>query len=329
MAKNITKRRAKHEALPEALQAGLDVSKAWIDCAIDGREGVVRLPNTDEGLAHLARHLGEQGVSHVAMEATGGLERGAKSVLRAHGVRVSVVDPKRVRGYAAAIGQRAKTDEIDARLIAAFAAQIAAGEPEKQADPRLDALAELVALYQQHKDDVACWKNRAARVSRERKTDYAQTIAFHEAEAKRVLRALIAAIKAEEDLARRFELVLSVPGVGKPTAAVLVATMPELGRVSRGEIAALAGLAPYDCASGDGESERHIAGGRARPRKALFAAAMVASLKWNPALVAMRKRLEAKEKRAYRSVIVACARKLLVQINAVLARGTPWVENAA
>lgn len=329
MAKNITKRRVNGNAARTARHAGLDVSRASIDCGIDGLEEVVRLPNTDEGLAGLARHLVDHDVGHVVIEATGGLERKAKAVLKAHGLRVDVVDPKRVRGYATAIGQRAKTDEIDACVIAAFAAQIAAAQPEKANDPRLDALAELVALYQQHKEDAGRWKVRAARVSEQAKAEYARAVAFHEEQAESILAELLDRIAAEEDLAQRFELIKSVRGVGAPTAAVLVATLPELGQVSNGEIAALAGLAPYDCSSGDAEGERHIAGGRARPRQALFAASMVASLRWNKALVDFRKRLEANPKRHYRSVIVACARKLLTQINAVVRRGTPWVEKPA
>ena len=326
MAKNITKRRAKGNPSRTARHGGLDVSKAWIDCGIDGLEEVVRLPHTEDGLADLARHLEQHGVGHVVIEATGGLERRARAVLKARGLRVDVVDPTRVRYYARAIGQRAKTDEIDARLIAAYAAQIAAAEAQKQSDPRLEALAELVALYQQHTEDAGRWKVRAARVSEEAKAAYARTIAFHEEEAERILAELLDRIAAEEDLAQRFELIKSVRGVGAPTAAVLVATMPELGQASSAEIAALAGLAPYDRSSGDTDGKRHIAGGRARPRQALFAASMVASLRWNPALVQLRKRLEANPDRHYRSVIVACARKLLTQINAVVRRGTPWVE---
>lgn len=329
MAKNITKRRVKGNAARAARHGGLDVSQASIECGIDGLEEVVRLPHTDEGLADLARHLQAYGVEHVVIEATGGLERKAEAMLKARGLRVGVVDPKRVRAYATALGQRAKTDEIDARVIAAYAAQIAAAEPEKPSDPRLDALAELVALYQQHKEDAGRWSVRAARVSEEAKAEYARAIAFHEAEAERILAELLARIAREEDLARRFELIVSVRGVGAPTAAVLVVTMPELGNASRGEIAALAGLAPYDRSSGDTQGERHIAGGRARPRQALFAASMAASLRWNPDLVQFRKRLEANPRRHYRSVVVACARKLLTQINAVVARGTPWVEHPA
>lgn len=333
MAKNITKRRVGGNAACAVRRGGLDVSGAAIDCGIDGLEEVVRLPHTDEGLAHLARHLDEHGVGHVVIEATGGLERKAKAMLKARGLRVDVVDPNRVRAYAKAIGQRAKTDRIDARVIAAYAAQIAANDLEKTSDPRLDTLAELVALYQQHTQDAGRWSVRATRVSGAMKAEYERTIAFHKAQAARILAEIVARIESEEDLARRFELVRSVPGVGPSTAATLVATMPELGHASRGEIAALAGLAPYDRSSGGSEGERHIAGGRARPRQALFAAAMIASLRWNPALVQLRHRLKAKAdaqgKKRYRSIIVACARKLLVQINAVVARGTPWVPETA
>ena len=121
---------------------------------------------------------------------------------------------------------------------------------------------------------------------------------------------------------------LSVPGIGQRTALALIIRMPELGRVSREEAAALAGLAPYNADSGTHKGQRHIAGGRGRLRRSLFAAALPASFRWNKALIALYARLTARGK-AHNAALVACARKLLIYANTVVERGTPWVERPA
>jgi transposase len=122
--------------------------------------------------------------------------------------------------------------------------------------------------------------------------------------------------------------VLSVPGIGERTALALIIRMPELGRLSREQAAALAGLAPFDDDSGKHKGQRRIAGGRARLRRSLFAAALPAAFRWNKALVALYQRLTARGK-AHKAALTACARKLLVYANTVAQRGTPWVEKSA
>ena len=139
------------------------------------------------------------------------------------------------------------------------------------------------------------------------------------------LRRLSAALQSHADLARRFALVLSVPGIGERTAIALVLRMPELGEVSREQAAALAGLAPFVQQSGRWKGESHIAGGRSRLRRSLYAAALPAAFRWNTALKALYRRLVERGK-AHTVALVACAPKLLVFANAVLARGTPWTE---
>src|SRR5262249_54901658 len=126
----------------------------------------------------------------------------------------------------------------------------------------------------------------------------------------------------------RFDLVLSVPGIGERTALAIVIRMPELGRLSREEVTALAGLAPFDNDSGAHKGKRHIAGGRGRLRRALFMAALPASFRWNQALIDLYQRLIARGK-AHRAALIACARKLLIYANTVVARGTPWVTSKA
>ncbi|MGJ3264886.1 MAG: IS110 family transposase [Salinarimonas sp.] len=311
-------------ALEEGACAGIDVGKARLDCAVDGVTEVAGFPNDPSGWEALATHLAACGVVRIGLEATGGYEQGVRVALERHGFRVSRFGPQRVRAYAKVLGLRAKTDRIDAGLIAAFTAAMTA-EPPKRTDQRLDELAGLVRLYEQIKESIASWKTRREGTEPALATQIDEIVRDHEIRAKHLLRQAEARIRAHADLAERLDLMLSVPGVGLPTAVVLLVRMPELGQASREEAAALAGLAPFDDESGQRKGAKHIAGGRARPRKALFAAAMVASLRWNPALVALRRRLIARGK-AYRSVIVACARKLLGQINAVLTRRTPWTE---
>ncbi|WP_147049170.1 transposase, partial [Methylobacterium gnaphalii] len=137
---------------------------------------------------------------------------------------------------------------------------------------------------------------------------------------------LVAAVRAEPDLADRLDLLLSIPGLGLKTALRLVVLMPELGSLSREQAASLAGLAPFDHDSGRHRGERHISGGRARVRTALYTAALPASYRWNPALVALRMRLTARGK-THKQALVACARKLLTYANAVLERGSPWLRH--
>lgn len=149
-----------------------------------------------------------------------------------------------------------------------------------------------------------------------------------ETRAAREFARLLAEIRAEPDLAERLDLLFSIPGLGEKTALRLVVLMPELGRLSREQAASLAGLAPFDHDSGQHQGERHIAGGRARVRTALYTAALPASHRWNPALIALRTRLINRGK-THKQALTACARKLLTYANAVLARGTPWNSQAA
>jgi len=139
---------------------------------------------------------------------------------------------------------------------------------------------------------------------------------------------IVKALRAHGDLTRRLDLVLSVPGIGERTAIALVVRMPELGRVSREQAAALAGLAPFDDDSGTHKGRRHIAGGRERLRRSLYAAALPAAFRWNKALVALYTRLMARGK-AHNAALVACARKLLIYANTVVHRGSPWTETTA
>jgi transposase len=196
-------------------------------------------------------------------------------------------------------------------------------------DERLQDLADHLTFVEQIEEDIARLKTRLehmddARLRRLVAADIARLKARRETEMLRI----VTVLRSHGDLARRFDLVQSVPGIGERTALALVIRMPELGRVSREEAAALAGLAPFDDDSGKHKGQRHIAGGRGRLRRSLYAAALPASFRWNKNLIDLYGRLTARGK-AHNAALIACARKLLIYANTVVQRGSPWTERAA
>jgi transposase len=212
-------------------------------------------------------------------------------------------------------------------MIAGCAADMK--EPRIPPDKRLIELADILTFVEQIEEDIARFKTRLEHISepRLRRMTFDQIKRF---KARRLaeLRLLARQLRAHPDLAVRFELVLSVPGIGERTALALIIRMPELGRISREEATALAGLAPFDNDSGQHKGQRHITGGRGRLRRSLFAAALPAAFRWNDAIIALYQRLLAAGK-THKVALIACARKLLVYANTVVARGTPWVNSAA
>jgi transposase len=302
--------------------AGIDTGKRKLDVALDGSSEQLQVENTAEGYKALLEWLGRHKVERVGIEASGGYEQAVVTELRRKRIVVVVFQPAQVRAYAKYRGQRAKNDRIDAALIAACTAAVNKIHPSP--DARLSPLAGHLTLIDQIGEDIARFKNRLescrdARIQKLWKDDIARQAKRQHAEFK----ALVAAIREHRDLAARLDLIHSVGGAGLPTAVAILVRMPEIGRVSREQAAALAGLAPYDDDSGEHVSARHIDGGRKRLRHALYAAALAASFRWNPQLMALYNRLIAAGK-GHKRALIACARKLLIFINAVVARGTPW-----
>jgi len=309
------------------LTAGIDTSKAKLDIAIHGRPERWQVDNTLLGWRRLAADLATANVTRVGIEASGGYERGAVRYLRGKGFTVWLLQPIQVRAFARAHLRRAKNDALDAALIAAFAALT--DQPGRELDERLAELAHHLTFVEQIEEDIARFKTRLEHIDDPRHkrlvmADIARLKARRAAEILRIVRKL----RVHNDLALRLDLVLSVPGIGERTALALIIRMPELGRVSREEVAALAGLAPFDDDSGKHKGQRHIAGGRGRLRRSLFAAALPAAFRWNKALIALYARLTARGK-AHNAALIACARKLLVYANTVVQRGSPWRETTA
>jgi len=304
--------------------AGIDMSKAKFDVAVHGSGERFSAANDAEGHRQTARRLIDLGVTRVGLEASGHYEFLLAASLRQAGLSVVVLDPGQIHGYRRFKKKRAKTDPIDATLIAAVTA--ATDEVQDAPDPRLAPFAEHLTLIDQIGEDIARLKTRRDRFHDKANKRYLEKEITRLTKQQKQERAkLRSKVLAHADLKQRYELVLSVDGVGEPTALVVVVRMPELGHMTREQAAALLGVAPFNIDSGEHAGERHIAGGRARARKALYLAAFSASQHWNANLQDFYERLVEKGKPA-KLAFVACTRKLIIILNAVLARGTPWVK---
>jgi transposase len=308
--------------------AGIDTGKHKLDAAIDGRRGSVMVDNAESGHAKLSAWLRRHHVERVGIEATGGYEGTVVARLRRDGFVVVVFQPAQVRAYAKFELQRAKNDKIDAALIAACTA--ATKTIHAPPDPRLSPLAAHLTLIEQITDDIVRFKTRreSCHGDMDLRRFWTAEIARLKALLREKLDRLEAAIRMHPDLAERLDLIASIDGVGSRTAIAILLRMPEIGRVSREQAAALAGLAPYDDDSGTRVRVRHIAGGRARLRSALYAAALPAAFRWNKQIIRIYRRLIANGK-PHKQALVACARKLIIYVNAVVARGTPWLSRTS
>jgi transposase len=303
--------------------AGIDTSKRRLEVALTNGQRL-QIDNTPEGHAALSGWLRKHRIRRVGIEASGGYEQEVVQNLRRCRFVVVVFQPAQVRAYAKFHLQRAKNDKIDAALIALCTADVR--KVHAPPDARLVRLAERLTLIEQITEDIARAKNR-----RESCRD-ARTKCYWDAEIARLqrvvrteLKALVVDIRKHSDLAQRLDLIASVDGLGLRTAVVIVVRMPEIGRITREQAAALVGLAPFDDDSGDQVGVRHIEGGRERLRKALYTAALPAAFLWNSHLKLMYPRLIAAGK-PHKLALVACARKLLIYANTVVERGTPWTS---
>ena len=302
--------------------AGIDTGKRKLDVALDGSPEQLQVDNTSEGHEALLDWLRRHRVKRIGIEASGGYEQAVVAELRRKQFVVVVFQPAQVRAYAKFHLQRAKNDKIDAALIAACTAAVK--KIHAAPDPRLLPFAEQLTMIDQIGEDIARLKNRLEscrnrRIQQLWKEDVASLAKRERAEIK----ALVAAIRQHRDLAKRLDLINSIDGIGLATAVTILVRMPEIGQITREQAAALAGLAPYDDDSGQQVGVRHIDGGRERLRRALYTAALPASFRWNPQLMALYQRLKAAGKE-HKRALIACARKLLIFANTVVARGAPW-----
>jgi transposase len=304
---------------------GIDVGKRWLDAAVHGLCETLRVGNDAEGIARLIAWLEGHGARRVGLEASGGYERLVRSALETAGFEVVVHQPIEVRLFARLKRLKAKNDRLDAALIAAATAQIDA--VKAAADPRLQELAERLTAYEQVSDQLAQLKTFMEQVRLEDvAADFGRQMSGLAELKQKLLRQVIAQIKAHPDLLARYRLLLSLPGFGPAVSASLVVRMPELGQMHHGQAASLLGVAPFDRDSGQFKGMRFIFGGRTRPRRMVYLAALSAK-RWDPTFKAHADRLLARGKAA-KVVIVAVMRHLIEAANLVLARGQPWSKTA-
>jgi transposase len=301
---------------------GIDVGKACLDVHVHPSGVAFRVSRDPAGLDDLINRLGVVFPALIVLEATGGYERVVVAALAGASLPVVVVNPRQIRDFARATGRLAKTDRLDAQIIARFAAVIT---PKERPLPDAAArhLAELIARRRQLVEMITTETTRLHQVMQPAVRARVQAhLEWLNQELKAFDSDLDTAVRASPAWRERVTLLTSVPGVGATTARTLIAELPELGTIDRRGIAALAGLAPVAHDSGQSRGSRRIRGGRATVRSALFMAAWIGT-RWNPVLKTTYQRLLAAGK-PRKVALVACMRKLLTILNAMIRSNTPW-----
>jgi transposase len=306
---------------PPEIFVGIDVSKARLDVAVDGLPPF-EAENTSEGIAELVHRLVPLRPTLIVLEATGKLEIPAVAALAAAGLAVAVVNPRQVRDFAKATGQRAKTDTIDAAVLAHFARAIRPearplpDELTRELDALLDRRRQLIAMRTMERNRLAA--GAAGRVKR----DLEASLRFLDGRIARLDKELEEKVRSSPVWKEKDDLLRGIPGIGVVVSRTLLAGVPELGRLTNKQAAALVGLAPMADDSGSRRGTRRVTGGRSLVRAALYMAAQSAR-RHNPVLKAFADRLAAAGKKP-KVILVAVARKLVVIANAILRSRTPW-----
>ncbi len=306
----------------DATFVGIDVSKDRLDVHVVPSGESFRVDNDGGGIERLKGRIEALRPERVALEATGGLEMPAVAELSAAGMPVVVLNPAQVRSFADALGKRAKTDPIDAAVIAAFAAAM---RPELRALPDAETrlLADLVARRRQITAMIVAEENRArTATAKATQKSIRRLLAALRRELASVNQDLDGHIRKSPIWLVRQDILTSMPGVGPTVARTLLAELPELGSIDRRQVAALAGLAPFTRQSGKWRGKSFIGGGRSSLRSTLFMAGLVA-IRHNPVLKAFRDRLVANGKPKI-VALVATMRKLLTILNAMIRDQKPW-----
>jgi len=306
----------------DEVYVGIDVSKDRLDVHVAPRGEAFAVARNGKGLAELCGRLTVLRAAIVAVEATGGFETVVAASLAGARLPVVIVNPAQVRAFAKALGERAKTDPIDAAVIARF---VAATKPPIRPlpDEATRLLADLVGRRRQIVEMLAAERQRQTRLTaRHLARSLARLIAALERELDTVDAEIATAVQGSPAWRAREDLLRSVPGVGRVVAHTLIAELPELGSLSGKEAAALVGLVPYTRQSGRWKGKSFIGGGRKEPRRMLFLAALSAA-RHNPVLAAFYERLLAAGKPKL-VALIAVARKLVTILNAILKSNTPW-----
>ena len=311
----------------DAIVIGIDVSKDRLDVCVRPTGETFVVARDSEGLDALIARLTPLAPTAVAVEATGGYETVVAASLAAAGLAVLVVNPAQVRSFAQALGKRAKSDPIDAGIIAHF---LEATKPQIRPLPDAETrlLADLVARRRQIVAMIVAERQRQKRLTNKRlQKSIGRLLAALQKELSSLETDIDESVRGSPAWREKEDLLASVPGVGKTIARTLLAELPELGSLDRRKVAALVGLAPWTRQSGKWKGKSFIGGGRADVRAALFLGAMVAA-RHNPELKAFRDRLVAAGKPKL-VALVATARKLLTILNAILRDKKPWRQQTA
>ncbi len=309
-------------AAAEPLYVGIDVSKDRLDIAVHPTGEAFAVARDAAGIDALAARLAPLGVAIVALEATGGYETVVAASLSAAGLPVVVINPAQIRAFAQALGKRAKTDPIDAAVIARFAA-MTRPPVRPLPDEATQRLADLVGRRRQIIAMMVAERQRLARTTAPRlRRSMERLLAALQRELSEVETEIDQEVRGSPAWREKEDLLASVPGVGPVIARTLIAELPELGQVGRHAIAALAGLAPWTRQSGEWKGRSFIGGGRASVRTVLYMGAVTAA-NHNPELRAFRQSLLDRGK-PKKVALIAVARKLLTILNAIARSGEPW-----
>jgi transposase len=303
---------------------GIDVCQAWLDVHQHPSGEYVREPNTETGIATLIGTWPTDGTVQVVAEATGGLERPLVAACHAAGIAITIVNPRRIRDFAKSQG-KAKTDQIDAAMLAQFAS-ISNLAPQVRVTTAAQTLSDLVRRRGQLVQQQAAEKNRLSRAPATVRADIEEHLAELKARIARLSTQIAAVTAQQADAPRKRLILLSVAGIGGITAALCLAELPELGQLNSKQIARLVGVAPINHDSGKHRGKRSIQGGRTSVRCGLYMATFVAT-RCNPVIRPFYQRLIARGK-CHNVALIACMRKLLVIINAMIRDDQTWREPA-
>jgi transposase len=313
------------EPVPEGCVVGIDVAAAWLDIVVLPAETHWQVPNDAAGIARLCQELAPLAPTRIVLEASGGYERAVLTELRLADLPAVRVNATQVYQFKQATGQLAKTDALDARLLAEFGRTLQ--PPVRDVpSPARQALRDLLDWRQNVLDMRTVDRQRARHRDPAVVTRMRRHTAWLERELAKIETELEARIAAEPAWQAQVALLCTVPGIAFTTAVTLLATLPELGQLGRGEIAALVGVAPYTQQSGKQTKRGQTRGGRAVVRSALYMACLSA-VQHNPVLRAFKARLQGTPGKPPKVILVACMHKLLTRLNAMLRDGVPWCSD--
>ena len=303
------------------IYVGIDISKAWLDIAIHEQETCWRVGNDDRGIAGLVVELKKLAPTLVLLEATGGFEMLLVAELAHAGLPVVVSNPRRVRAFARSTGRLAKTDKLDAKLLAHFAAAV---RPPVRTMPseEEELLTGLLTRRRQIVDMLTVEKNRLHTVRPALRGDIEEHILWLQGKLSKLDEEVDQFVHASPLWKEKDAILRSVPGVGRVTSSTLLAMLPELGKLDRQQIAALVGVAPVNKDSGRKQGKRRVYGGRADVRSVLYMAALAAK-KYNPVIRKFYERL-IRQGKVKKVALTACMRKLIVILNAMMRSNQSW-----